>query len=69
LRGEGWSAIIDSFTGLHDAVAQTVSPHLMVTFSHYGNVLGQLHTVYGLVGVVEDHAVALLRVPVFTHCP
>jgi hypothetical protein len=35
----------------------------MVTFSDYGNVLGQIHTIYGLVGVGEDQAVAPLGVP------
>jgi hypothetical protein len=41
----------------------------MVTFSDYGNVLWQLHTIYGLVGVGEDQAVAPLGVPIFTHGP
>jgi len=41
----------------------------MVTFSDYGNVLGQVHTIYGLVGVGEDQAVPWLGVPVFIHGP
>jgi hypothetical protein len=57
---------MDLFTGLHDTVAQSVSPHLMVTFSDYGNVLRQLHTIYGLVGIGKDQTVALLGVPVLT---
>ena len=59
----------DSLSGLHAAVAQRVSPHLMVTFSDYGNMLGQLYANYGLVGVGEDQAMATLGVPVFTHGP
>jgi hypothetical protein len=39
----------------------------MVTFSVYDDVLGQLHTVYGLIGVGEDQAVARRGVPVFAH--
>ena len=30
-------SITDSFPGLHDAVAQCVSPHLVMTLSDYGN--------------------------------
>jgi hypothetical protein len=37
-----------------------------VTFSDYDNVLGQLHTIYDLVGIGVDQAVALLEIPVFT---
>ena len=55
--------------GLHDAVAQSVSPHLMMTFSDYGNLLGQLHAIYGLVGVGEDQTVAPFGVSVFPHGP
>jgi hypothetical protein len=41
----------------------------MVTFSDYDNVLGQFHTIYGLVGVGEDQAVEEIPVPIFTHDP
>jgi hypothetical protein len=60
VRQNGWRA---SLSGLHDAAAQSVSPYLMVTFSDYGNVLGQLHTIYGLVGVGVDQAVARSKFP------
>jgi hypothetical protein len=58
-----------SFTGLHDAIAQSVSPHFMVAFSDYGNVLGQLYPIHGLVGIGKDQAVAPLGISVFTHGP
>jgi hypothetical protein len=61
-----WQSLTDF---LHDAVAQCISPHFMVTFSDYGNVLGQVHTIYGLVAIGEDQAVPRLGVPVFTHGP
>ena len=47
-----------SFAGLHGAVAQSVSPHFMVTLSDDGNMFGQLYTVHRLVGVGEDQTVA-----------
>ena len=59
--------LIQSLADLYDASAQSISPHLAVTLSDDDNVLGQLHTIYGLVGIAVDQAVARLKVPVFTH--
>jgi single-strand DNA-binding protein len=69
LSGAACLAIIESLTGLHAAAAQCVPPHFMVAFSDYGHLLGQLHTIYVLIGISEDKAVAWLGVPVLTHSP
>ena len=57
--------IIDLLSGLYLAVAQPVSPHLMVTFSIYDDDLVQLHPIYSLIGKGVDEVVATSPIPVF----
>ena len=61
--------VIDLFTGLHGAAAQSVSPHFMVALSDNGNMVRQLYAIYGLVGVSEDQTVTRFGVSVFAHGP